>query len=146
MSTAPDNWIDAWRHNNRWMYDTPEAAWSVVSDNGRRDFDLYGYRQFAVEFQNGIPSPIKLPDLNVVPFDRTFEELGFDVVSSSTGDGFECSPLSCNGMASEVQTNQYCLLATLESALEFARTCEGEGCEPGPYYVIAVFRQKKLES
>ncbi len=143
MSAAPDNWIDAWRHNDRWTFDTPELAWSVVSEDNREDFDLYAYRQFAVEFREGIPSPLELPKLDVIPLDEKFEKLGFDVVSSSTGNDFECSPLSCNGMASEVQTNQHCLLETLESAFEFARGCEGHGCEPGPYYVIEVFRQKK---
>ena len=29
VSDGPEGWIDQWRHNDMWVYDTPESAWSV---------------------------------------------------------------------------------------------------------------------
>jgi hypothetical protein len=66
------------------------------------------------------------------------------VVSRSCGSSFECSPLSCNGAAERVEVNEYCLvddpaeafrLAALFSRLE-------EGYEPGPYFVVEVWRRE----
>ncbi len=144
MSKGPDDWIKFWRHNDRWMFDTPELAWSVVDESDRERFDLYAYALFNVEFRNGIPSPIELPKLNAAPLvDSQFDALGFGVVSSSTGNDYECSPLSCNGLAATVDVNKHCLLDKIESGVSFAQKCESEGCEPGPYYLMKVWRQKR---
>ena len=73
-----------------------------------------------------------------------YRRLGYDVVSRSCGSSFECSPLSCNGAAERVEVNEYCLvddpaepfrLAALFSRLE-------EGYEPGPYFVVEVWRRE----
>ena len=74
----------------------------------------------------------------VEPLSADFVSLGFDVVNKTNGPFFECSPLSCNGMAKEVRVNQFCLLETPEQAVAFARRCASEEPEPGPYYVLEV--------
>lgn len=74
---------------------------------------------------------------------QSFEALGCDVVSRSTGSFFECSPLSCNRLATDRPVNTYCLLDRLEDALGLARRCEPAGCEPGPYHVLRVWRERR---
>jgi hypothetical protein len=64
--------------------------------------------------------------------------LGYDVVSRSLGSNFECSPLSCNSAAEEIEVNGYCLIDRLEAAVEAARTFSSGNWEPGPYYVLEV--------
>ena len=51
---------------------------------------------------------------------------------------FECSPLSCNGLADEREVNRHCLFDEGESALRFAFECVDLGSEPGPYYLVRV--------
>ncbi len=52
--------------------------------------------------------------------------------------GFECSPLSCNGMAGEIPVNRYCLLDNVEQALRVAARFDEEQPEPGDYFVVEV--------
>ena len=141
ISEDPDNWIEKWRHNEMGMYESPEAAWSVVPDLDREKFELYAYRMLPIEFNDGAPAPFNVPLFDLTPLDVTFTQLGYDVVSNSTGNWFECSPLSCNHMADSVDVNRHCLLDSVERAIELAKRCEAEGCEPGPYYLLEVFRQ-----
>ena len=143
VSKAPDGWIDHWRHNEMWVYDTPESAWSVVPDGMRGEFDLYAYQLFPVEFDEGQPQAFEIPAVRVQSLPSTFERLGFDVVSRSGGNSFECSPLSCNYLAERVAVDRHCLVADLDVACQLAAECEAGGCEPGPYYVVEVWRQRR---
>jgi len=43
----------------------------------------------------------------------------------------ECSPLSCNGMAKEIRTNEHCLLATFEEAYDKLTNGAFKEAEPG---------------
>jgi hypothetical protein len=52
------------------------------------------------------------PTQVIVPPEKVLD--GYDVVSFHAGTSAECSPLSCDGLATEVETNSHCLLATLE--------------------------------
>ena len=102
VSNAPDGWIDQWRHNEMWAFDTPELALSVVPEAARGEFELYAYQMFPVQFDEGQQHPFEIPPLRVAPLLPSFVRLGFDVVSRSCGSSFECSPLSCNHMAEHV--------------------------------------------
>ena len=141
VSGAPDGWIDQWRHNEMWAYDTPELAWSVVPEAARSEFDLYAYLMFPVQFDEG-QQPFEIPPLTVAPLPSSFERLGIDVVSRSCGSSFECSPLSCNHMAEHVAVSRYCLVDEPDVAFGLAADFEAGGCEPGPYYVVEVWRQR----
>jgi len=79
-------------------------------------------------------------DVRPEPVPPDFVCLGFDAVSRSAADvlGFECSPLSCNGLASETTTTDGCLFPTLEAAVGGARQFAREQPEPGEYYVLQV--------
>jgi hypothetical protein len=141
ISTVPDDGIDQWRHNELWVYDTEEIAWNVVPPEARHQFDLYAYFMFPVRFDGGREEPYELPPLNVQPLPSSFVRLGYDAVSRSTGNNFECSPLSCNYMAEHVPVNRYCLVDTEQEAFELAREFSAGNCEPGPYYVVEVWKR-----
>jgi hypothetical protein len=69
-----------------------------------------------------------------------FMSLGFDVVNKTVSAFFECSPLSCNGMANEVAVNRFCLVEDLVEAIALADRFSRDEPEPGPYYVLDVLR------
>lgn len=83
---------------------------------------------------------LELEPPTVVPLPVELRSLGFDVVSKSVSDGFECSPLSCNSMALELAVNRHCLVDHLEVAIAVATRFSVEEPEPGPYYVVEVLR------
>jgi hypothetical protein len=72
-----------------------------------------------------------------------YESLGFDVVG--VGDGsffFECSPLSCNGVAAEQPVNRFCLIDDPARALALARDFSHPDSRVEPawaYGVVEVF-------
>lgn len=138
--SGPDGWIDSWRHNAWWAYDTQELAWSVVPAERQTQFDLYAWRIFPVRFDHGEERALDLPALKVEPLSAHFVRLGFDAVSRSLGSCFECSPLSCNAMAGEVTVNRHCLIESEAEAFEVARDFSRAEPEPGPYYLIEVWR------
>ena len=89
--------------------------------------------------------PFAIPDVAPASLDATFERLGYDLASRSQDNKFECSPLSCNDLAADVPVNRHCLLDDAESAFALAETLEVAGQpmrgEPGPYFVVEVWRQ-----
>jgi hypothetical protein len=121
------------------VYDTEELAWSVVRAEERHKFKLYAYFMFPVRFDGGREEPYELPALSVEPLPSSFIRLGYDAVSRSTGNDFECSPLSCNGMAEHVPVNRHCLVDTEQEAFKLAREFSAGNCETGPYYVVEVW-------
>jgi hypothetical protein len=83
-------------------------------------------------------------DVHPDPIPATFESLGYDSVNRSMARvlGFECSPLSCNRMATEMATNEYCLFASLDTALAGAARFSIEQPEPGDYYMLEVLENR----
>jgi hypothetical protein len=72
-----------------------------------------------------------------------FDRLGFDVVQYSDAINWGCSPLSCNSMYQHHAVNRYCLIDTVERAVEAARSFGQKEPEPGPYIIIEVFRERE---
>jgi hypothetical protein len=143
ISEDPEGWIDLWRHNQCWVFDTQKLAWSVVPAERRADFELYAYRMFPARFEHGCQTGIEFPNLRVEPLSQSFVQIGYDAVSRSYTPTFECSPLSCNGLAEGHPVNRYCLVDTEETALQLARECSISEPEPGAYYVIEVLRLRE---
>jgi hypothetical protein len=149
LSEGPPNWVNRWTHNDRWVYDTEEVAWSVVDDD-RKAYDMYAYKIYPVVFDGATEEPWAIEptargDLS------GYQLLGFDVVSRSCDTSFECSPLSCNKGAERYRVNRYCLIDDLEDAWricrEIAAEAEEQGSwEPGPYYLVAVYRRPRSAS
>jgi hypothetical protein len=141
MSPGPSDWIDQWKHNTEtWLFDTVEAAASVLPAGERDAFTIFGYRFWDGEANEGDVRP--LPSFASPPGpEPEFESLGFDAVGH-WGTGFNCSPLSCNHGASKLETNEHCLFKTAEAAIAGAKLFSSGGWEPGPYWVVEVLRRR----
>jgi hypothetical protein len=139
------DYIDDWKHNGYWLFDSPQAIVEVAQRNA---IDLTGTGLFFYEcheweldetegrwvpFQ---PEP-SLVTRVVAPGRRALE--GYDVVTFCARTSPECSPLSCNALASEVETNRHCLLPTLERAKQLLEEGRFKNTEPGPFRIFAVY-------
>jgi hypothetical protein len=147
MSGAPTGWIDEWKHNAWFVYDTEEMAWRVVHDDPAA-YDMYAYKLFPFVFDGGAGSAVdvvstataNLSDFDFVGYDPVSREL--DVI------GFGCSPLSCNKGFERYPVNRFCLLDDLEGAWritdEIAKAAKETGSwEPGPYCLCEVYRKRR---
>ncbi len=155
MSRGDWDWINEWRHNGMWVFDSPDLAWSVVPESLRAQCGLYAYRMFPFRYFLGQKVSSAIPEVNPMPLDGSFINLGYDLVSRechtlvspTCGGQFDHSPLSCNHLAESVPTNRYCLLDTVEEAFALAPTLEVPGQpprgEPGPYHIVEVWRQRR---
>lgn len=141
VSRAPEAWIETWRHNELGFFNRVADARAIVPPGDARQYRLFAYRILPQVFAPGEARSWECPaDVRPEPVPSDFVCLGFDAVSRSIPDalGFECSPLSCNGLASETATTDGCLFPTLEAAVGGARQFAREQPEPGEYYVLQV--------
>jgi hypothetical protein len=146
ISSGPDDWIDRWLHNWLGWFNTIADAWSVVPAPDVARYRLFAYRLAPMFYRQGRPEPVDVPvDVHPEPIPAAFRSLGFDAFSKSSLGilGFECSPLSCNSMASEFVVNQYCLLPTAEEAHSAAKRFSVEQPEPGDYYLAEVLEAER---
>jgi hypothetical protein len=120
-------------------------------------YDLYAYFILPVAFDDDG----EMRDLNQAERDVLAEAengvgpmlpgyvcLGWDLVTNSLGwetwPLFGCSPLTCNGLAQYIATNRYGLIDDIDRALAVAGEIVQTPCEPGPYYLVQVWRKKRL--
>jgi hypothetical protein len=137
------DYIDYWKHNGYWLFDSPEVIRAVAQEHS---IDLHGSKLFYYEAHEleftGEGWRSFAPDqhitTNVVPPASKRLE-GFDVVTFYCGTGPECSPLSCNGLAEELHTNSHCLFESFDDAETSLKSGKFEGGEPGPYRIFAVY-------
>jgi hypothetical protein len=141
MSAGPADWITTWTHNALGFFDTEAAAMAVVPREAA--YDLYAYELIPIRFGREGTEPIEVVRApGQLPTD--YEPLGYDAVSRSSSDFFECSPLSCNLAGVEIPINRFCLFADEQHAIETAeRFASDDGSEPGPYYVVRVWRKRR---
>ena len=139
------DYIKYWKHNGFWLFDAPEIIKQVATENSldltsaalfyyevhELEFDEHGksWRPFAPEpsFTTQIIEPI-IKDLE-----------GYDIVTFHAHTNPECSPLSCNSLASEVETNTHCLLSSFQQAKKLLEQGKFRNTEPGPYRIFAVY-------
>jgi hypothetical protein len=143
ISKGPANWIQRWTHNTLGLYNSEEKAVSVIDDASWR-YDLYAYELFPFSCLDQEQTAIELThDIGQVP--TGYEFLGYDIVSRSSSDFFECSPLSCNHAASAYVTNAHCLIDDEADAYQalLSMSKPDSGVEPGPYYLFRVYRKKR---
>jgi hypothetical protein len=141
ISPAPEGWIGHWRHNELGWFNTIADALSVVPEPERPHYRVFAYRLEPFVFRQGTRVEIAVPsDVHPHPIGPDFVERGFDAANKSmpTVLGVECSPLSCNYLATELTTNAFCLFPTYEAAVAGARSFSIDEPEPGDYYIIQV--------
>jgi hypothetical protein len=138
-------YIPYWKHNGYWFFDSPRIIQQLAKEHSidMNGTTLFYYEVYDLEFDEEEHKWLKIPseipfDTNVIPPTHKVLE-GYDVVSFFGGNNAECSPLSCNGIASELETNPHCLLISLEQAKQLLESDKIEGAEPGPYRIFAVY-------
>ncbi|HKR62927.1 MAG TPA: hypothetical protein VJZ00_04280 [Thermoanaerobaculia bacterium] len=140
IAQEPEGWIDEWKHNDFFLYDSAQLAESVVPKRHRDRFRVYAYRAAPIYYDpDGGRHLFELPEIHPEPIPSSFEFLGYDVVSRGESVTFECSPLSCSTLATEIHVNQRCLLDSYVEALEVAKRCAEEQPEPGNYFIVEVW-------
>jgi len=135
------DYIEFWKHNGYWLFDSPEFILTVARQNSidLTLTTLFYYEVYELEFDGknwnsyGPNSAV-----NVTPPARKKLE-GFDVVTFFARSSPECSPLSCNSMAEEVPTNAHCLLVSFEEAERLLNSGVFNNSEPGPYRIFSVY-------
>ena len=139
ISPGPPDWVEQWQHNELGFYDSEALARQVAGAEAAR-YDLYAYKLAPLRCLHGKLEPFAVAERGLVlPADYIC--LGYDIVTRSTADFFECSPLSCNGGAQHFPVNEHCLIADYKLAWEVLQTiCIGD-YEPGPYYLFEVYRK-----
>jgi hypothetical protein len=139
------SWIAYWKHNGYWFFDSPEVIERVAREGGvdLQGTSLFFYEVYGQEFDEvegtwaDFGPELSFPTQVIVPAEKVLD--GYDVVSFECGTSAECSPLSCNHLATDVETNSRCLLASLEQAKQLLEGGAFRGSEPGPFRVFAVY-------
>jgi hypothetical protein len=129
-------------HNGYWMFDSP-AAILVATKSEKIDIRgaalfFYEAHESELDGDNWLPiSPDASYETHVqIPSTKHLE--GFDVVTFCDGPNSH-SPLSCNGIAKEIRTNQHCLFQTIDEALAALTKGAFDEAEPGPYRIYAIY-------
>jgi len=138
------DYIGFWRHNGYWLFDSPEIIQALARENDVNldDFTIFYYEAYEEEFDEEQkewlsfePAPFAT---NVLPPVKK-ELQGYDVVAFSQDTTPECSPLSCNHLASEIRTNTHCLMESFEEAKKNLEGGRFDHTEPGPFRIFAVY-------
>ena len=145
ISVDFSDYINYWKHNGYWFFDSAEVIESlaIAEDMDLRGTTLFYYEVYEKQYDEDEKEWQKFEpehsfDTHVIePETKNLE--GFDVVSFYAGTSAECSPLSCNHMAQEIKVNHQCLLETFEEAKAYLEKGFFKDCEPGPYRIFAIY-------
>ena len=137
------DYIEYWKHNGHWVFDSPEIILNVARENSIQleGTTLFYYEVHDMQFDGKAWSPYAVePSLltKVIPSQEKLLE-GFDVVTFYAKNAPECSPLSCNGLAKKIRTNKHCLLESFAEAHDHLEGGAFTNAEPGPYRIFAVY-------
>ena len=140
------DYINYWKHNGYWLFnssgDIEQLCQQENIENSKNT--LFYYEVFEKEYDEdskewstfepeaSFPTHVEVPEnANLV---------GYDVTTFTVGTSPECSPLSCNSLATEIAVNRHCLFDTFEQAVEALEAGKFDDSEPGPFRVFAVYR------
>jgi hypothetical protein len=137
------DYINYWKHNGYWLFDSPEIIKNVSRENSIQleGTALFYYEAYEKEFDGEswhlyAPEP-SFPTNVVLPSAKHLE--GFDVVTFYARTSPECSPLSCNSLAENLRTNAHCLFTSFDEAEMYIKNGAFNDCEPGPRRIFAVY-------
>jgi hypothetical protein len=137
------DYINYWKHNGYWFFNSPEVIRSLARENSidLGGTSLFYYEAYEFEFAGESWNPYgpvpSFPTNVVQPSSKQLE--GFDVVTFHDKALPECSPLSCNHLAAELYTNAHCLLVSFEEAETSIKNGSFNDAEPGPYRIFSVY-------
>ena len=133
-----------WMHNEFYFYDSPDIIRTICAcdDIPMTDLQFFFYRGHDLQFdaidKKWEKYAFDLSDAEKVESPRPNQRLGFDVVTYSMQNSPQCSPLSCNYLASEITVNKHCLIDKLDDAIEHLEIGLFDNTEPGPLRIIEV--------
>jgi hypothetical protein len=138
------DYIQYWKHNGYWLFDSPEIIRALAREHAIQleGTSLFYYEAHEMEFDGKAWSPYEAEPsfpTNVIPPHEKRVLEGFDVVTFHAKNAPEHSPLSCNGLAKEIRTNQHCLLESFSQAYDRLSGGAFDNAEPGPYRIFAVY-------
>ena len=139
------DYINYWKHNGYWLFNSPEVIRDVAEEHflDLTNTKLFFYEVYELEYdadekswkpyapESSFETDVSRPDA------KTLE--GYDVVTFHSHTSPECSPLSCNSLASEIETNEHCLLPSFERAKKLLEEARFVNAEPGPHRIFAVY-------
>lgn len=137
------DYVGFWKHNGYWLFDSPEIIIHIARQNNidLGGTELFFYEVSELQFNSGewtsfepessFATNVSAPEAKVLE--------GYDVVTFHLQTSPECSPLSCNSLASQVETNSRCLLESFEEARTLLEDGAFNHSEPGPYRIFAVY-------
>ena len=139
------NHVTCWKYNGYGFFNSPETIREVAEEHfiNLTKTKLFFYEVYALQYdedekswksfasESSFETQVSRPD------EKTLE--GYDVVSFCFGTNPGCSPLSCNSLASEMTTNEHCLLPSFQKAKELLEQDRFAHSEPGPYRIFAVY-------
>lgn len=144
------DYVSYWKHNGYWLFNSSEMMEQLAQEH-RLDLTgttLFYYEVYEHEFDDQAKTWVNFaPETSFatevkIPTEKHLQ--GFDVVNFYARSSPECSPLSCNGLASELSVNSHCLFTTLEEAKTALEQGAFEHSEPGPYRLFAVYTLKSV--
>ena len=134
-----------WKHNGYWFFDSPHIIENLAKKNSidLKGTKLFYYEVYELEFDDddlgwhSFESESSFQTNVVIPNNKFLE--GYDIATFSAGTSPECSPLSCNSLASTIKTNHHCLLDSFDQAKQSLKNGHFNNCEPGPFRIFAVY-------
>lgn len=139
IARGPEGWIEKWKHNDLGFFDREEIMIKLLEKENTQYF-FYAYKLYPIQFIYNEAYNYSIQN-NIEQKIDDYYFLGYDIVSRSVCDYFECSPLSCNGLHEIYPVNQFCLVDNLENAYKYCLEVEKQKAEPGPYYLFEVYRK-----
>ena len=145
ISETFGDYIKYWKHNGYWLFDSPDMI-RDLAQNAAIDLSgttLFYYEVYENEFDEKSQAwsafaPESSLATNVqVPEEKRLE--GFDVTGFMCRTSPECSPLSCNSLATSIAVNQHCLFDTFAEAKQALESGFFNNSEPGPFRIFAVY-------
>jgi hypothetical protein len=139
------DYINFWRHNGYWLFNSPEIIEEVALAESidLTNTKLFYYEVYEFEYDGDKrqwvafdPEPSFDTEVKA-PTKMSLE--GFDVVTFFAHTSPECSPLSCCALAKDFSVNEHCLFRTFAEAKEAIDCGLFNNSEPGPYRIFSVY-------
>ena len=137
------DYINYWKHNGYWLFDSP-AIIEEIAANENIDLSgttLFYYEVYEYEFDEEKEEWLSFePDFETnvqILINKHLE--GFDIATFRMHNTPDCSPLSCNSLATTIPVNEHCLFDTFIEAKNALDTGLFQNSEPGPYRIFAVY-------
>ncbi len=141
------DYINFWQHNGYWLFDSPTIIEKIAKNNAidLSKATVFYYEVYEYEFEENTKhwltfAPEDFVTIVEQPNDK--ELIGYDVVTFFAHSSPECSPLSCNSVATNLAVNAHCLLDSFIEAKNALENGLFNNSEPGPFRIFAVYKVK----